>query len=73
MQFDAIEVDAVIPRVVHESLATAHRKVDHVPPCVVVLMVGNRHAPLGCPDLHRLTAVHLALHEIAPSVEVLAV
>ena len=35
------EVDAVIARVVHESFATAHRKVGHVPPCVVVLNHGR--------------------------------
>ena len=42
---DAIEVDAVTPPVGHESLAAAHRIVSHVSPCVVVPMVGNRHAP----------------------------
>ena len=70
---DIIEVDAVIARVVHEFLAAAHRKVSHVPPCVVVLMVGNRHAPLGRLGLQRLAAVHLAHHVFAAIVEVVAV
>ena len=70
---DVIEVDAVIARVVHESLATAHRKVGHVPPCVVVIMVGNRHAPLGRLGLQRFAAAHLARHELGPVVEIVAV
>ena len=69
---DVIQVDAVIHRVVHESLATAHRKVGHVPPCVVVLMVVNRHAPLGRLGRQRLAAVHLARHELGPVVEIVA-
>ena len=44
---DAIDVDAVIPRVGHEFLAAAHRKVSHVPPCVVTSKVWNRHTLLG--------------------------
>ena len=70
---NVIEVDAVIHRVVHESLATAHRKVGHVPPCVVILMVGNRHAPLGRLGRQHFAAVHLARHELGPAFEIGAV
>ena len=66
----AIEVDGVIARVVHESFATAHRKVGNITPCVIGSKVGNRHAPLGRLGHQRLAAVHLARHVFAATVEV---
>ena len=43
-EHDVIEVDGVSSQVVHESPAAAYRKVSHVPPCVIVLMVGKTQA-----------------------------